>query len=212
MGNSNDEPLALDSGQRLHATTPSEPANPLSTLAPVRKNTLYAVLCVSVSTHALSACCLVTSIQIIAHDMHLGTSGNAIWLVSATAMAFAACIPLGGRLADVFPPQWCFVIGSLGMTSFALGNSFGKPNLPLGQEEISRQVTHGRNLPLIIPARAYSRGQRAFLSFPRPPRSMCSPHIAFRFVSNLFIESWSSPTYDQAFRVSQRHDRPHVSR
>ncbi|KAJ9127750.1 hypothetical protein QFC24_000033 [Naganishia onofrii] len=32
--------------------------------------------------------------------------GNAIWIVSASAMAFAAFIPLGGRLADVLSPPF----------------------------------------------------------------------------------------------------------
>ncbi|KAJ9108697.1 hypothetical protein QFC21_000017 [Naganishia friedmannii] len=62
--------------------------------------------------------------EIIARDEKLTNGANAIWIISASAMAFAACMPLGGRLADVTPPHWWFVVGCLGMSGFALGNSF----------------------------------------------------------------------------------------
>ncbi|KAJ9108698.1 hypothetical protein QFC21_000018 [Naganishia friedmannii] len=106
--------------------TPSVPTHPLSQLPRLRRNLLYTVLCIALSLDALSTSSMFTSTEIIAADIGLAEGGNAIWIVSASAMASAAFIPLGGRLADVLPPRWWFVGGFVGMTGLTLGNSFVK--------------------------------------------------------------------------------------
>ncbi|KAJ9125081.1 hypothetical protein QFC22_000034, partial [Naganishia vaughanmartiniae] len=110
------------------STTTTAPVHtalhPLAALPSLRKNVLYLLCCLAVAADCLVACALVTATEIVARDQDLTSGGNAVWILSASAMAFAACIPLGGRLADVSPPQWWFVGGSLGVSCFALGNSF----------------------------------------------------------------------------------------
>jgi MFS family permease len=89
------------------------------------------------------ATALMTTTELIARDEDL-TGGNAIWILSASAMTFAAFMPLGGRLADVSPPQWWFVSGSLGLSVCAVGNSFGEyfSDLPRRDSEKDEQLSH----------------------------------------------------------------------
>ncbi|KAJ9104752.1 hypothetical protein QFC19_003893 [Naganishia cerealis] len=127
------QPVEGDSSFRPHrdedsATATITPScdHPLSALPSLRKSALYTVCSIAVATEALSTSCLFTATKIVAEDENLTSGGNAVWIFSASAIAFAACIPLGGRLADVSPPHWWLVSGLLGMSAFALGNSFGE--------------------------------------------------------------------------------------
>jgi MFS family permease len=113
-------------GKEQPATPPSIPAHPLSLLPRIRSNLLYTTLCIALSLDTLSTSSMLASTEIIAADIGLTEGGNAIWIVSSSAMAFAAFIPLGGRLADVLSPRWWFVGGFVGMAALTLGNSFGE--------------------------------------------------------------------------------------
>lgn len=101
-------------------------ADGFASLARLRKNILYAVVTVAIATDTLGTSCLFVSTEEIARDIGLAEGGNAIWIISAYAMAFAACIPLGGRLCDVSPAQWSYLGGFIGMVGLTLGNSFGE--------------------------------------------------------------------------------------
>lgn len=119
----NDE--TLDLGQM---STPSLSANAaaFATLSRLRKNLLFTFVAVAITTDTIGTSCLFVSTEAVAQDMDLAQGGNAIWIISAYAMAFAACIPLGGRLCDVFPPQWWYLSAFAGMSALTLGNSFGE--------------------------------------------------------------------------------------
>lgn len=102
-------------------------ADGFANLTRLRKNLLFTVVTIAMATDTLGTSCLFVSTEAIARDMGLAEGGNAIWIISSYAMAFAACIPLGGRLCDVLPAQWSFLGGFVGMTGLTLGNSFGVP-------------------------------------------------------------------------------------
>ncbi|KAJ9099734.1 hypothetical protein QFC20_005612 [Naganishia adeliensis] len=99
-------------------------ADGFASLTRLRKNLLFIVVTIAMATDTLGTSCLFVSTGEIARDMSLTEGGNAIWIISSYAMAFAACIPLGGRLCDVLPAQWSFLGGFVGMTGLTLGNSF----------------------------------------------------------------------------------------
>jgi hypothetical protein len=110
-----------------HTNSPrSTNAHAFAALPSLRKNLLYTVLTSALAINYISNSSLFTTIETIAASIHLSEGGNAIWMISAYAMAFAACIPLAGRLSDVFRPQWCFLSGLAGICALTLGNSFGK--------------------------------------------------------------------------------------
>lgn len=109
----------------LEGTTPTN-ADGFASLARLRKNLLFVVVTIAMATDTLGTSCLFVSTEEIARNMGLSEGGNAIWIISAYAMAFAACIPLGGRLCDVLPAQWSFLGGFVAMTGLTLGNSFGE--------------------------------------------------------------------------------------
>lgn len=125
--NKQDSATSLEDVQIVPAADSRQKANTdtLAALSRLRKNLLYAVLTLTLGSHNLGISCLFTTTEAIAADLGLDQGGNAIWLISSYAMAFAACIPLGGRLADVAKPQWCFLAGLIGMTALTLGHSFG---------------------------------------------------------------------------------------
>jgi hypothetical protein len=116
----------------LKPTAPTN-ADGFASLARLRKNILYAVVTVAIATDTLGTSCLFVSTEEIARDIGLAEGGNAIWIISAYAMAFAACIPLGGRLCDVLPAQWSYLGGFIGMAGLTLGNSFGESYVPASQ-------------------------------------------------------------------------------
>jgi hypothetical protein len=97
-----------------------------ASLPQLRKNLIYTVISLALAIDLLNTWGLFTAIDKIARDVGLEQGGNAVWIVSAYAVAFAACIPLGGRLCDVFPVQWWFTGGFAGMACLNLGNSFGE--------------------------------------------------------------------------------------
>jgi MFS family permease len=121
--------LSFDTTIQPEPTKSSLPTNAdeFASLPPLRKNILYVVVTIAMATDTLGESCFFVSTEQIARDMNLAQGGNAIWIISAYAMAFAACIPLAGRLCDVFPAQWWYLGGFVGMSGFTLGNSFGKP-------------------------------------------------------------------------------------
>jgi hypothetical protein len=131
-------------GSSMTTIAPIVPDHPLSELSSLRKNAIYFVCCLAIATDALVATALMTTTELIARDEDLTSGGNAIWILSASAMTFAAFMPLGGRLADVSPPQWWFVSGSLGLSVCAVGNSFGEyfSDLPRRDSEKDEQLSH----------------------------------------------------------------------
>lgn len=86
-----------------------------ASLPQFRKNFLYAIISLALAIDVLNTWGIFVAIDTIARDVGLAEGGNAVWIVGAYAMAFAACIPLGGRLCDLFPAQWWFVGGFAGM-------------------------------------------------------------------------------------------------
>lgn len=97
-----------------------------ASLPQLRKNLIYTVISLALAIDLLNTWGLFTAIDKIARDVGLEQGGNAVWIISAYAVAFAACIPLGGRLCDVLPVQWWFTGGFAGMACLNLGNSFGE--------------------------------------------------------------------------------------
>lgn len=122
------ESIAHDAPEPLSFSEHSSLTNAegFALLPPRRKNLLFAVLTVAIAIDTLGTSSLFVSTEEIARDMGLSEGGNAIWIISAYAMAFAACIPLGGRLCDVLPAQWPFIGGFVAMTGLTMGNSFGE--------------------------------------------------------------------------------------
>lgn len=106
--------------------SPNSNLGAFAELSATRKNLLYIVLGIALGVDTLGTSAFLTTIDLIAKDIGLDEGGNAIWIVSAYATAFAACIPLGGRLSDISPPQWWFLAGFAAMSGLTLGNSFGK--------------------------------------------------------------------------------------
>jgi MFS family permease len=105
---------------------PSTNADAFASLSRFRKNLLYTVITLALAIDVLNVWGIFVALERIAHDVGLEQGGNAIWNVSVYAIAFAACIPLGGRLCDVLPVQWWFVAGFAGMGCLDLGSSFGE--------------------------------------------------------------------------------------
>ena len=135
LGEKQDGMIALINDETPHlgqtGTPPlSTDAVAFATLSRLRKNLLFTVVIVAITTDTIGTSCLFVSTEAVARDMDLEQGGNAIWIISAYAMAFAACIPLGGRLCDVFPPQWWYLSGFAGMSALTLGNSFGESLQP----------------------------------------------------------------------------------
>lgn len=101
-------------------------ANAFASLPRLRKNLLFAVIATALAIDVLGTWGLFVVIDAIAEDIGLAQGGKAIWIVSAYAVAFAACIPLGGRLCDVYPAQWWFTGAFLAVACLNMGNSFGE--------------------------------------------------------------------------------------
>lgn len=118
----NDLPLSAKPGELFIPTN----ADGFANLTRLRKNLLFVVVTIAMATDTLGTSCLFVSTEEIARDMGLAEGGNAIWIISSYAMAFAACIPLGGRVCDMLPAQWSYFGGFVGMTGLTLGNSFGE--------------------------------------------------------------------------------------
>jgi hypothetical protein len=97
-----------------------------ASLSQLRKNLIYNIISLALAVDLLNTWGLSTAIDKIARDVGLKQGGNAVWFVSAYAVAFAACIPLGGRLCDVLPVQWWFTGGFAGVACLNLGYSFGE--------------------------------------------------------------------------------------
>ncbi|KAJ9099710.1 hypothetical protein QFC20_005588, partial [Naganishia adeliensis] len=95
-----------------------------ASLSQLRKNLIYTIISLALAIDLINTWGLFTAIDKIARDVGLEQGGNAVWIVSAYAVAFAACIPLGGRLCDALPVQWWFTGGFAGMACLNLGNSF----------------------------------------------------------------------------------------
>lgn len=134
-------------------------ADGFASLTRLRKNLLFIVVTIAMATDTLGTSCLFVSTEDIARDMNLAEGGNAIWIISSYAMAFAACIPLGGRLCDVLPAQWSFLGGFVGMTGLTLGNSFGESFV------LSKQRRCVRRGMLILPlGSATVHERKAFLA------------------------------------------------
>lgn len=129
-------PILLDDPDKTAAHSTSFPASDydfnqsnsavFASLTPLRKNLIYTIISLALAVDLLNTWGLFTAIDKIARDVGLEQGGNAVWIVSAYAVAFAACIPLGGRLCDVLPVQWWFTGGFAGMACLNLGNSFGE--------------------------------------------------------------------------------------
>ncbi|KAI5454811.1 hypothetical protein NCC49_003693 [Naganishia albida] len=127
-------PILLDDPDKTAAHSTSFPASDydfnqsnsavFASLTPLRKNLIYTIISLALAVDLLNTWGLFTAIDKIARDVGLEQGGNAVWIVSAYAVAFAACIPLGGRLCDVLPVQWWFTGGFAGMACLNLGNSF----------------------------------------------------------------------------------------
>lgn len=122
------QPVSTQDDQPEENLRQQASSDAFAVLPRLRKNLLYLVLTLTLGSNNLGISCLFTTTEAIAADLHLDEGGNAIWIVSSYAMAFAACIPLGGRLADIAKPQWCFLGGLIGMTALTLGSSFGRLN------------------------------------------------------------------------------------
>lgn len=69
-----------------------------ASLSQLRKNLIYTIISLALAVDLLNTWGFFTAIDKIACDVVLEQGGNAVWIVSAYAVALAACIPLRGRL------------------------------------------------------------------------------------------------------------------
>lgn len=132
--NENDVPERKHAGPTCKQTTGqtesphdlSQNSAAFASLPRLRKNLLYTTISLALALDIFATWGLFPPLDLVARDLSLAEGGNAVRIVSAYAMAFAACIPLGGRLCDVFPAQWWFVGGFAGMAGLSLGLSFSE--------------------------------------------------------------------------------------
>jgi MFS family permease len=137
----------------------SQNSSALASLPRLRKNLLYTTISLALAIDMFATWGLFPPLDLVARDLGLAEGGNAVWIVSAYAMAFAACIPLGGRLCDVFPAQGWFVGGFAGMAGLSLGLSFSGSSaaheaVPGDVDDFFAQSTNGKRFWRFVPCRA----------------------------------------------------------
>ncbi|KAH7061893.1 MFS general substrate transporter [Auriculariales sp. MPI-PUGE-AT-0066] len=101
----------------VSAASPDAP-----TYSALRKYTLLMIFCFSQFLDAFNVSALFSAIPIMSDQLQLSSS-EAVWLVSAYQLSFAALLLSSGRISDIYNPKFVFIGGAsvLGIFSIAAG-------------------------------------------------------------------------------------------
>ncbi|KAH7090873.1 MFS general substrate transporter [Auriculariales sp. MPI-PUGE-AT-0066] len=105
-----------------HTVTDASSDVPLPVYGALRRYTLLLIFCCSQFLDAFNVSALLSAIPVMTVNLGL-TSSEAVWLVSAYQLSFAALLLSSGRISDIYNPKFVFVGGAavLGIFSIAAG-------------------------------------------------------------------------------------------
>ncbi|TDL21965.1 MFS general substrate transporter [Rickenella mellea] len=103
---------------------------PLHLLSTPRKILLLIIFCFAQYLDTFSSSALLASIPPISAALNI-SNNEAVWLISAYQLTFAALLLVSGRLTDLYSPKWLFVTGAAGMGASALGAGFVRNEVAL---------------------------------------------------------------------------------
>ncbi|KZT34692.1 MFS general substrate transporter [Sistotremastrum suecicum HHB10207 ss-3] len=114
---------------------------------------LLLLFCLAQFLDVFNISALFSSLPVITSELNM-TSGQAIWVISAYQLTFAAFLLLSGRLSDVYNPKYSFVGGTAFLGVLSLGAGFTRQKIGLivlrGISGLAGALTIPASLNLIV--------------------------------------------------------------
>ncbi|KAH9947514.1 major facilitator superfamily domain-containing protein [Amylocystis lapponica] len=119
----------------------------LAELSNSRKGILLLLFCLGLFLDCVNNTSLYSAIPVISNQLNIPNS-QAVWILSAYQLTFAALLLVSGRASDIYNPKWVFIIGVALMSIFALVDGFIRSEIPM----IVFRAFQGSGAALTVPA------------------------------------------------------------
>ncbi|KZS87100.1 MFS general substrate transporter [Sistotremastrum niveocremeum HHB9708] len=91
---------------------------------------LLLLFCLAQFLDVFNLSALFSAVPVISSQLHMSSS-QSVWMISAYQLTFASFLLLSGRISDVYPPKYAFIIGVELLGFLCLGAGFTKNTIGL---------------------------------------------------------------------------------